>query len=159
MTDKELKRLNRSELLEILLDQAQEIEQLKSEIDGYKEKLEDRTILIEESGSLAEASVKLTNVFTEAQKAADLYMENAKRIWEEKETKAANYEKEHCAAADTYEKEHKALYPTPAQYKGEYEWLREADSLALANVQLQLKKAFQKIYIYQLNQVQLVVYQ
>ena len=39
-----------------------------------------------------------------------------------------------------YEKEHKALYPTPAQYKGEYEWLREADSLALANVQLQPQK-------------------
>ena len=45
-----------------------------------------------------------------------------------------------------YEKEHKALYPTPAQYKGEYEWLREADSLALANVQLQLKKAFQGFF-------------
>ena len=108
MTDKELKRLNRSELLEILLDQAQEIELLKSEIEGYKQKLEDRTILIEESGSLADASVKLTNVFEEAQKAADLYLENAKRIWEEKETKAADYEKEHHAAADTYEKEHKA---------------------------------------------------
>ena len=45
-----------------------------------------------------------------------------------------------------YEKEHKALYPTPAQYKGEYEWLREADSLALANVQQQLKKAFQGFF-------------
>ena len=45
-----------------------------------------------------------------------------------------------------YEKEHKALYPTPAQYKGDYEWLKEADSLALANVQLQLKKAFQRFF-------------
>ena len=33
-----------------------------------------------------------------------------------------------------YEKEKKALNPTPAQYKGDYQWLREVDSLALANV-------------------------
>jgi len=45
-----------------------------------------------------------------------------------------------------YEKEHKALYPTPAQYKSDYEWLREVDSLALANVQLQLKKAFRRFF-------------
>ncbi|MBR4456892.1 MAG: transposase [Solobacterium sp.] len=45
-----------------------------------------------------------------------------------------------------YEKEHKALYPTPAQYKGDYEWLKEVDSLALANVQFQLKQAFQRFF-------------
>ena len=51
--------------------------------------------------------------------------------------------------ADTkayYEKEHKDLYPTPAQYKGDFEWLKEVDSLALANVQLQLKKALQRFF-------------
>ena len=45
-----------------------------------------------------------------------------------------------------YEKEHKALYPTPAQYKKDNEWLKEVDSLALANVQLQLKKAFVRFF-------------
>ena len=45
-----------------------------------------------------------------------------------------------------YESEHKVLYPTPAQYKGDYEWLKEVDSLALANVQLQLKLAFQRFF-------------
>lgn len=45
-----------------------------------------------------------------------------------------------------YESEHKPLYPTPAQYKGDHEWLKEVDSLALANVQLQLKKAFQRFF-------------
>ncbi|MBP1529323.1 MAG: transposase, partial [Erysipelotrichaceae bacterium] len=44
------------------------------------------------------------------------------------------------------EKEHKTLYPTPAQYKKNHEWLKEVDSLALANVQLQLKKAFQSFF-------------
>jgi putative transposase len=45
-----------------------------------------------------------------------------------------------------YEKEHKVLYPTPAQYKDAFEWLKEVDSLALANVQLQLKKALQRFF-------------
>ena len=42
-------------------------------------RLEERRIAIEESGSIAEASLKLTKVFEEAQKAADLYVENVKR--------------------------------------------------------------------------------
>ncbi len=33
-------------------------------------------------------------------------------------------------------------YPTPAQYKKEFEWLKEVDSLALANAQLNLDKAY-----------------
>ena len=45
-----------------------------------------------------------------------------------------------------YEKEQKALNPTPAQYKADHAWLKEVDSLALANVQLQLKKAFQRFF-------------
>ena len=45
-----------------------------------------------------------------------------------------------------YESEHKVMYPTPAQYKGDYEWLKEVDSLALANVQLQLKQAFRRFF-------------
>jgi len=32
-------------------------------------------------------------------------------------------------------------YPTPAQYKSEFEWLKEVDSLALANAQMNLDKA------------------
>ena len=47
---------------------------------------------------------------------------------------------------DHYEKEKKMIDPTPAEYKKEYEWLKEVDSLALANVQLQLKRAFQSFF-------------
>ena len=36
----------------------------------------------------------------------------------------------------------KTKYPTPAKYKEEYPYLKEVDSLALANAQLNLKKAF-----------------
>ncbi|MGG3018283.1 RNA-guided endonuclease TnpB family protein [Geobacillus stearothermophilus] len=36
--------------------------------------------------------------------------------------------------------------PTPAKYKKEFPWLKEVDSLALANAQLNLQKAFQHFF-------------
>lgn len=40
----------------------------------------------------------------------------------------------------------KMKYPTPAQYKKEFEWLKEVDSLALANEQLNLGKAYKNFF-------------
>ncbi|NFI08754.1 IS200/IS605 family element transposase accessory protein TnpB [Clostridium botulinum] len=37
-------------------------------------------------------------------------------------------------------------YPTPAQYKKGFEWLKEVDSLALANAQLNLDKAYKNFF-------------
>ena len=41
-----------------------------------------------------------------------------------------------------YKETGKLLYNTPAQYKTDYPWLKEVDSLALANVQLNLQQAY-----------------
>lgn len=46
----------------------------------------------------------------------------------------------HCE--DTKE----TLHNTPAQYKNEFPWLREVDSLALANVQLNLQTAYKNFF-------------
>ncbi|MFP7287871.1 transposase [Shouchella clausii] len=40
----------------------------------------------------------------------------------------------------------KVKLPTPAKYKKEYEWLKEVDSLALANAQLNLDKAYKAFF-------------
>lgn len=45
-----------------------------------------------------------------------------------------------------YQKEKKMLRNTPAGYKKEYPWLKEVDSLALANAQLHLESAFRRFY-------------
>jgi transposase len=37
-------------------------------------------------------------------------------------------------------------FPTPAKYKEEFPWLKEVDSLALANAQLHLQQAFQNFF-------------
>jgi len=47
---------------------------------------------------------------------------------------------------DRYELTGKSLRVTPAKYKTEFEWLREVDSLALANAQLNLEAAFRNFF-------------
>ena len=79
MTEKELLKLNKSEMLEIMLAQSREIDSLREQLAEAKAELEDRRITIEKAGSLADASLQLTRIFEEAQKAADLYLDNVKR--------------------------------------------------------------------------------
>ena len=45
-----------------------------------------------------------------------------------------------------YEETGKMLRNTPAQYKKDFPWLKEVDSLALANVQLNLQKAYKSFF-------------
>jgi len=45
-----------------------------------------------------------------------------------------------------YKETGKMLYNTPAQYKQEYTFLKEVDSLALANAQLNLEKAYKNFF-------------
>ena len=45
-----------------------------------------------------------------------------------------------------YEETGESLRNTPAQYKGQFPWLKEVDSLALANVQLKLNKAYKSFF-------------
>lgn len=76
MTEKELRRLSRMDLLEMLLEQSREVERLQKELETVKNQLSDRRIMEQESGSIAEASLKLNKVFEAAQQAADQYLEN-----------------------------------------------------------------------------------
>lgn len=78
MTEKELKRLNRRELLEMLIIQEKKLERLQKKLEVAEAELNERRIAIEESGSIAEAALKLNGVFIAAQKAAEQYIENIK---------------------------------------------------------------------------------
>ncbi|MGT2676701.1 hypothetical protein [Streptococcus pseudoporcinus] len=76
---KELKKLSRKELLEILLEQQLLIEKQEKELEEMKEELNNRKIELADSETLAEASLRLSGIFEAAQKAADIYFENIKR--------------------------------------------------------------------------------
>lgn len=78
--DLELRRLKRVDLLEMLLEQSKEVEQLKQENARLKATLAKRDIDVREAGNLAEAAMKLNNIFEVAQKTADQYLENIKRM-------------------------------------------------------------------------------
>ncbi len=112
MTDKELHRLGRRELLQLLLEQGREAEKtrqvlteteaelhqlqetyerLRKRLDHKDEQIHELNALLEaertkreielsESGSIAEAALRLNMIFEVAQKAADQYLYNIKQL-------------------------------------------------------------------------------
>ena len=79
MTDKEFKRLRRSDLIEIIYEYQRREKALNEEIEALKAELESRDLKIRDAGSIAEAVVKLNELFETAQKTADEYVEQVKR--------------------------------------------------------------------------------
>ena len=71
-----LRKLSKLELLELLAQQERELQSLRKSLEEKEAELADRKLLIEESGSIAEAALKLNGVFEAAQRAADQYLEN-----------------------------------------------------------------------------------
>ena len=80
MKDKELRHLSRSELLEMLLVQVDENKKLKMQLNEMQAQLDNRQILMNEAGSIAEAALQLNGVFEAAQNAAAQYLENIRRL-------------------------------------------------------------------------------
>lgn len=90
MTAKELRRLSRMELLQMLLDQSREVERLQQELQQAQSQLESRRLAMEQLGSIAEASLQLSGIFETAQRAADQYLENARQRGAEIEAECSN---------------------------------------------------------------------
>lgn len=80
MTEKELKKLGRGDLIEMLLMQKKENEQLQLEFEKVKEQLVSRKLVLDNAGSIAEASLQLTGIFQAAQESCSLYMENIEQL-------------------------------------------------------------------------------
>jgi len=92
MTNRELRRLSRADLLELLVEQIRENRRLQdqlTEAQGQlaeaRKKLADRRICVEKAGSIAEAALQLNQVWEAAQRAADQYLENVCRLSKEQE--------------------------------------------------------------------------
>ncbi len=85
MTDKELRHLNRSELLQMLIMQGEENRKLKEQLEEAQKKLEQREIVMKNAGSIAEASLQLSGVFEAAEKAAQQYINSVKNYCGEKD--------------------------------------------------------------------------
>ena len=80
MTEKQLRRLRRPALIELLIEQIEENERLEARLSDANDQLRNREITISNAGSIAEAALTLNAVFDDAQKAVDQYIENVKRM-------------------------------------------------------------------------------
>lgn len=78
MTEKELKKLNRYQLLELIILQTEQMEALQEELDAARHALEAKQVRLANAGSIAEAAMQLSGIFEAAQSAADIYLEQVK---------------------------------------------------------------------------------
>ena len=78
MTDREIRRLRRDDLLQILIDQQRRIDELTSSLEETQAALEAKRVALDDVGSLAEASLKLNGVFEAAERAAKQYADEVR---------------------------------------------------------------------------------
>ena len=100
MKTKDLKKLTRTELLEMLLQQVEENVALRRQVEELQEALDSRTLVMQQSGSMAEAALKLNGVFDQAQQAADDYLRNIQLANAEPEAYSQKIRQEAQAEAD-----------------------------------------------------------
>lgn len=79
LTEKDLRKLNRYQLLELLVAQTERADKLQAELEKARQALKAQELKIATLGSIAEASLQLSGIFEAAQKAADLYIDGAKK--------------------------------------------------------------------------------
>ena len=97
MTDKEFKRLSRSQLIEIIYQLQVKQEELTAENEQLEKALADKRLRVSKAGNIAEAALGIHNVMQAAQDAADHYLEEVRirvnydrqRIIKKAETEAA----------------------------------------------------------------------
>lgn len=88
MTEKELRKMNRYQLLELLILQTERADKLQQKVDELESQMNQQDLKMTALGSIAEASLQLGGVFKAAQEAADLYLDAAKKHAEEMEADA-----------------------------------------------------------------------
>ena len=74
MVSKELRKLNRRELIDIIYQMKKNEQQMQEKITALESALEEKRLRISQAGSIAEAAVSVANVLNAAQEAADLYL-------------------------------------------------------------------------------------
>lgn len=100
MTEKELKKLSRADLLEMLIDQSTELQDLREKLAAAETALQQREITINQAGSIAEASLQLSGVFEAAQAACQQYIDNIQLLSQRQSVICQQRERDSCARAN-----------------------------------------------------------
>ena len=75
MTDKEFKRLSRSQLIDIIYQLQLKQEELTEDNEKLSKALADKRLRVSKAGNIAEAALEIQNVMQSAQEAASVYLE------------------------------------------------------------------------------------
>lgn len=94
MTNRELRKLKRADLLKLLINEKKENEDLCAQLQQLREQLENRQLQIDQSGSLAEAALKLSGIFEAAESASQYFTENIRNLSGRQEEICRTMEKE-----------------------------------------------------------------
>ncbi|MCD7833130.1 MAG: hypothetical protein LUH00_03945 [Lachnospiraceae bacterium] len=100
MAEKELRKMNRTELIEIIYALQQNDKILQEETEELRRQLDDRTIRMENAGSIAEAALSLNHIFEDAEAAARQYLDSLKAAHE---PQAKDSQAQEAGAAQTRE--------------------------------------------------------
>ena len=82
MSVRDLRKLSRKELLEMLIIQGKELESLQKKVEEQNAELENRTLKVRSTGSLAEAVLRLNGVAEATDRAAEQYLESVRSAQE-----------------------------------------------------------------------------
>ena len=83
MTDKEFKRLNRSELLDIIYQLQLQVDELTEQKQALEKALEDKRLRIDNAGNIAHAALEINDCFRSAQNAAEQYLDEIRALYAE----------------------------------------------------------------------------
>ena len=120
--ERELKKLNRRELVDVIYQMKKNEQQMQEETAALKEALEEKRIRISVAGSIAEAAVDVTKILSTAQATADLYLQEIACMKKETEETCAKMiaDAEQKVAAILSEGEQKFLV-LAQRYKADYQ--------------------------------------
>ena len=80
MTDRQLRKASRSELLKMLQQCRQENDDLRQQLEQTRSQLQSRQLVVDQSGTLADAALKLSGIFEAAESACQYYTENIRTL-------------------------------------------------------------------------------
>ena len=85
MTDKEFKRLNRAQLIDIIYQFQLQVDALTEKNQALERELADKRLRLSNVGNIADAALEMNDCFRSAQNAAEQYLNEIKAIREETE--------------------------------------------------------------------------
>jgi len=148
MTDKEFRRLSRSQLIEIIYQLQLKQEELTADNEKLSKALADKRLRVSKAGNIAEAALEIHNVMQAAQDAAAHYLEEIQIRVDNEYQQILKEAKE--KAANIIEKAHEEADEIVAQAKKEnpdYDPVVEAfsrNTVPINKVRVKMHEAYKK---------------